>query len=230
MTRTAYLTIDDSPTPDFRAKVNFLFANKVPAVFFIIGQHAQGVFRQDLVHAIRKGFVLGNHSWTHPDFSKIPFGQAEQEIRRSHRLLEDLYAEAGEPWSMKLFRFPYLNKGGENRARIQSLLAELGYVQPSFRNLNLHPLDHEDGDLDVSITFDTIDWAISVGSGTNGVRTVEDIYARMDEHAPAAGKTLNVADSSNIVLLHDHIEIRELFQPLVAHMLRKGLKFELPAV
>lgn len=117
MQKVIYLTIDDSPSPDFAEKVRFLRAHAVPAVFFCRGD----LLAQQVplaVWALRQGMVLANHSFTHPHFSDVPVADGQADIRRADELLQRVHDQAGLPWTRKYFRFPYGDQGDLKRGRL----------------------------------------------------------------------------------------------------------------
>jgi len=110
MQKQIYLTIDDSPSNSFRSNLDYLIANSIPAVFFCIGNLMQDYW-DDIIYAIQKGYLIGNHSYTHPHFSDITLEDAKREIRRTDKLIDKAYQEAGVEYYDRLFRFPYGDKG-----------------------------------------------------------------------------------------------------------------------
>jgi peptidoglycan/xylan/chitin deacetylase (PgdA/CDA1 family) len=108
--RKAYLTIDDGPSEKFTALVDFLHDAKIPAVFFNRGDNMDA--RPDaVIYGIKKGFVMANHTYTHPHAVDLPYEEICNEIRRTDNVLERLYAEAGVARPGKYFRFPYMDRG-----------------------------------------------------------------------------------------------------------------------
>ena len=102
------LTFDDGPHPPTTAKVLAALAQEcVRATFFLLGQHAAE--HPDMVKRIaREGHTIGHHSWSHPLISRIPFGQAKDNIDRGIVAVETALrgASTTEP-STPFFRFPY---------------------------------------------------------------------------------------------------------------------------
>src|SRR5262245_50027868 len=109
--KIAYLTIDDSPTKDFIPKLEYLITKRIPAVWFCEGARLEQ-YPDSVIIAIKAGYIIGNHSYSHPSFSTISLETAFAEIDRTHRIIEDLYARAGVKRPAKFFRFPYGDKGG----------------------------------------------------------------------------------------------------------------------
>ncbi len=106
----AYLTIDDAPSIDFEEKCDFLASRNIPAIFFCRGDLIEQR-REELVKALRKGFIIGSHSYVHKRHSTLSEEEASAAIRRNDELLNEIYSESGVDRKWKLFRFPYLDNG-----------------------------------------------------------------------------------------------------------------------
>ncbi len=147
--KTAYLTIDDAPSADFAQKVNLLDSLNIPTVFFCMGNLMEQR-PQSVIDAIKRGFIIGNHSYDHSHFSALSVEECLSQIKKTDALLSDLYEQAGAPYQHKYFRFPYGDKGdlrdgdvfrdytaeGKTRKeKIQAFLRELGYTQPTFADV-----------------------------------------------------------------------------------------------
>ena len=226
--KIGYLTIDDAPSGDFRSKVDFMTGRGVGAVFFTIGEEITSKKEQDLVYCLQKGFHIGNHSWSHADLGKLSEAQVREEILKTDKLIDRIYKEAGIGRKVKLFRFPYLNKGGGNREFCQNLLKDAGYRYPEYKGITGTPYLAEPEDVDISCTYDTMDWTLADGSHMFGVETFDDLMARMDEDVPAEGRTLNNMDTNDIIMMHDDVRIKEMFVPMIDKILGKGIVLKLP--
>ncbi|MBW5447316.1 polysaccharide deacetylase family protein [Cohnella sp. CFH 77786] len=88
--REVALTFDDVPDPRFTPKVlDILKRKRVRATFFVVGTRAKK--HPDLVKRIhREGHAIGNHSYSHPDFSRIPLAKMQQQIRRTEDRIRSL--------------------------------------------------------------------------------------------------------------------------------------------
>jgi peptidoglycan/xylan/chitin deacetylase (PgdA/CDA1 family) len=86
--RELYLTFDDGPDPRHTpALLDLLRQHRVRATFFLIGSKAEG--QPELVRRmLAEGHRLGNHSWSHPDFSRLSLAGKMDEIDRTDRVLE----------------------------------------------------------------------------------------------------------------------------------------------
>jgi len=248
--KTAYLTIDDAPSPDFSKKVRYLADRNLPALFFCVGDFLR--LRPDEVcAAIEKGFVVGNHSLTHPHFSDLALEDCLSEVLETDRLIDDLYALVGVARPGKYFRFPYFDSGGdlsgadyeakwsrppetwstyprlEKRREIQTFLRRLGYGQPAFHGINrkffADPTLLEEAD--VRATFDQAEYHLGQAEAPWGLSTPDAILARIDEDVPYQGRSLNCLDTADIVVVHDHEATTELFFPIIDRYLEKGIHF-----
>ncbi len=88
--RTIALTFDDGPGRSTNAILKILTAFGVRATFFNIGENESWYPNQVRAEA-RDGFLIGNHSWNHPDLALLDrSGQAQQlawEIGEQHALV-----------------------------------------------------------------------------------------------------------------------------------------------
>ena len=96
------LTFDDGPNPLTTPQiVAILEAEHVPATFFMVGSRVAG--NEALLQRIHAdGDEIGNHSWSHPDLTKLPPDQVHQQIVGTQQAIK----AAGVP-APKLFRPPY---------------------------------------------------------------------------------------------------------------------------
>jgi peptidoglycan-N-acetylglucosamine deacetylase len=100
--RQICLTFDDGPHPEHTAAVlDVLKRYKVPASFFVIGEHAQEW--PDLVRRIAaEGHVVANHSHSHGRPDKTSARQLLEEVCRTEEYLASLLSIRP-----RLFRPPY---------------------------------------------------------------------------------------------------------------------------
>lgn len=77
--KTVALTFDDGPGPSSHAIRKILADNKIPATFFNLG--ANMVRRpQDVRYERDHGFSLGNHTWDHPQMTKLDAAAQAREM------------------------------------------------------------------------------------------------------------------------------------------------------
>lgn len=132
------ITIDDPPVhapfpPGITANqvndqmVAALKAAGVPAIGFVNGigveQHPETI--QALRDWRAAGFVLGNHTWSHPHLSQLTLAQFEEELRKGEPMLAKLDGDMDWRW----FRYPFLDEGKDEAQRMaaRQILARHGY-------------------------------------------------------------------------------------------------------
>lgn len=107
-----------------------LEAADVPGTFFLTGEFVED-FPEATRSIIGAGHPIGNHSYSHPDFTDLDSAAIRDQLERTEREL----AALGAPDPRPLFRPPF----GARNARVLQELANQGYVS-------------------VYWTVDTLDW------------------------------------------------------------------------
>jgi peptidoglycan/xylan/chitin deacetylase (PgdA/CDA1 family) len=80
------LTFDDGPGPYTPQVLAELRSLHVRATFFVIGRNAEQL--PGTVQALRAaGMVVGNHSWSHPNLTKLSFAKQRMQLRRTQDVL-----------------------------------------------------------------------------------------------------------------------------------------------
>lgn len=152
---TVLLTIDDIASRNTPAIVDDLSARGINAIMFATGQNVERYYDEAL-YAVRKGMIVGNHSYSHPAFSALTVEEAIADIEKCEEVLDRLYQDAGVARTFRPFRFPYGDKGGANKAALQSYLAEQHFDKVDDRHIP-YAWWHEHGldkDIDTFWTFD----------------------------------------------------------------------------
>lgn len=108
--RSAYLTIDDSASTRMDDLVSYLHGKSIPAVFYCRGDKLEEN-PMAAVNAVKKGFILVNHTHTHQRASEQTVEFTIGEIRQCEFLLDRIYKEAKTPRSHKYFRYPHVDRG-----------------------------------------------------------------------------------------------------------------------
>jgi len=250
--KTVYLTIDDSPTEDFLDKVNYLYDRGIPAVFFCEGQKLLN-HQAAVIEAIKKGFVIGNHSMNHDYFSDLTLDQGKASIRVTDQIIDRLYQEAGHVRPGKYFRFPHFDQGGaksgkayeekfsqpietwthhEDASKMQNLqtyLGALGYEQMPVEGLKMDYYHDKDllNYVDVRCTFDQWEFQLGDPQAPYGLDKEEAILNRLEEDEPYMGRALNRLDTSDIILIHDMVHTSHLFYKIIDAYIDKGFTFKL---
>lgn len=97
------LTFDDGPEPEQTEYILALLRKyQIPATFFMIGEKVQA--HPDLVRLVQESeyAVIGNHSWSHPNFHDISIKEQASEIEKGNAATAALNTH-------QLFRYPYGN-------------------------------------------------------------------------------------------------------------------------
>lgn len=224
------MTIDDFPSANAPALVDYFSGMRIPVIFFATGENLQAHYEHGL-YALKKGMIVGNHSWSHPGFSSLTLEEGISEIGRCERLLDRLYRDAGMPRRYRPFRFPYGDKGGENRAALQQYLRERGFHRVDDAGIG-YPWWRQEGmaeEIDAFWTFDFREYALYQEPGL----TKDYVWQRMHNPAPAQGAALFAPGNRHILLMHDHAETEAVlpgyYRLFTEHLLKNGFVFEKPA-
>ncbi|GKV69610.1 hypothetical protein NCCP2716_21080 [Sporosarcina sp. NCCP-2716] len=96
------LTFDDGPDPKSTAQIlEILKKYDAKATFFMLGSRVE--YYPDMAKAVKAaGHEIGNHSWNHPDLSKMPLPKALEEINRTRDIILKVTGE-----KPTVFRPPY---------------------------------------------------------------------------------------------------------------------------
>ena len=225
----ALLTIDDVSSNNTPAIVDYLNAKNIPAIMFMVGQWAEN-HPAELIYALQHGMIVGNHSYTHPHFSEISFEECKKEIEKNEEVLNKFYEEAGVDRKYRPFRFPYGDKGGDNKALIQEYLLEQGFDKVDDTKFD-YPFWTEEGhnkDIDTFWTFDFAEYNIRPGSGFG----LEDVMKRIYDKEPGTGAPLLADGSCHLLLLHAHDEteamVPEYYKIFIEELLKNGVEFVKP--
>jgi peptidoglycan/xylan/chitin deacetylase (PgdA/CDA1 family) len=237
-TRSVAITIDDLPcascapvNPDGSVRHGLLESTNrrllagladahIPVTGFVVTQTAEesgesGVRSLDLwLHA---GFDLGNHSYSHPDFSELTEAQMEAEVMRADAMLRPLLAKAGK--KLEFFRFPY-NHTGETLAKHDAMAAFL----------------HEQGYRVATCTIDTEDYTFAAAYtralGRDDVAMAARIRAaylaysatEIDFYA-ALNKRVLGYEPPQVMLLHDSLLNADTIADVLALFRTRGYRF-----
>lgn len=248
--KKVYLTIDDSPSKDFKEKIDYLYDRKIPAVFFCVGENMIE-YEEEMVYAIKKGFLIGNHSLKHRYFSDMDLDTCYSSILETDEIIEKMYDKSGVKRPMKLFRFPHFDQGGDEsskhyenkwskpqnewadypqndkRLKLQRYLRDLGYVQPEIQGIDIQFFADKlllEG-VDVRCTFDQMEYFFGQDDAPYGMGDEQVILHRIDEDIPYMGRSLNCHDTSDIILVHDHEYTTPLFYKIINRYVEKGFQF-----
>lgn len=227
---SALLTIDDIASKNTPAIVDYLNEKRIKAILFATGQNVERYYEEAL-YAVKNGMIVGNHSYSHPDFSSLSMKECMEEIEKCEIVLERLYKDSGVERVFRPFRFPYGNKGGDNKNALQKYLKEKGFQKVDDTHIT-YPWWREnslDTDIDTFWTFDFEEYKIRQGSEF----TKESVWKKMHDTNPESGAVLFAENNRHILLLHAHDETEEMlpeyYKLFIEHLLENGLVFEEPA-
>ncbi|WP_114570623.1 LysM peptidoglycan-binding domain-containing protein [Exiguobacterium flavidum] len=97
------LTFDDGADGANIAKIlSILSTNSVKATFFLTGTGMKN-HPQSIKNIAAKGHQIGNHSYTHPDFTKLTATQMKSELDKTEALAKSLTGKTTKP----IFRAPF---------------------------------------------------------------------------------------------------------------------------
>ena len=225
----ALLTIDDIPSNNTYAIVDYLNEAGIQAVMFAIGGKAEKN-PEPVVYAIQHGMIIGNHSYSHLHFSELQAEEGILEIERCEAVLDRIYGMAGSERVYRPFRFPYGDKGGKNRDTLQACLREKGFSKVDDTAVP-YAWWHEQGldrDIDTLWTFDFAEYNIRPDSGF----TMDDVWKRVRNQRPENGAALYAPAGRHILLLHAHDETDELapgyYRLLLEDLMKNGVEFVKP--
>ncbi|MFV9509722.1 delta-lactam-biosynthetic de-N-acetylase [Tepidibacillus sp. LV47] len=115
-----YLTFDNGYENGYTHKVlDVLKEKKVPATFFVTGHYVKSE-PELLKRMVKEGHIIGNHSWTHPDMTKISRQKIKEELEKVKEEVNKITGQKG----MKFARPP---RGIFNEQTL-AVSRELGYT------------------------------------------------------------------------------------------------------
>ncbi|MEX2716606.1 MAG: polysaccharide deacetylase family protein [Candidatus Sigynarchaeum springense] len=237
------MTIDDAPSRDSARKLDILEARGIKAIWFCRGEYLDQL-PEVAVDIIRKGHVIGNHSWNHPSFSKMRLSKARAQIQRTEAQIDLAYSRAGVSRPVKMFRFPWGDKGAGThlerpieavdamRVRdLQAVLREFGFVQPAFEQVDLphYPSYDLSRDADTWFTFDAMEWVLVSRKPKDGIDSLDSVLARIDAHFQAKQANPVRRGRGEIIVVHDFETTASTFAPIIDRLFANGARFSLPS-
>src|SRR5438034_4789536 len=90
----------------------------VHATFFVSGRFAEQ-YPEAVQQMVADGHELANHSYSHPDLTRLPDWEVQDELEHADAILSRFSGKSTAP----LMRFPY----GSRDARTQRLVQAIGY-------------------------------------------------------------------------------------------------------
>jgi peptidoglycan/xylan/chitin deacetylase (PgdA/CDA1 family) len=119
-------TVDDGANTDVvRLYTQFAKDTGVRLTYFVTGSYRSWTENAALLRPlVESGQIqLGNHTWTHPDLTRLAPSQIADELGRTAAFLRNTYGVDGAPF----FRPPF----GHHNAAVNAVAADLGYQVPT---------------------------------------------------------------------------------------------------
>ena len=193
----ALLTIDDVPENNTIEIIDYLYSRGIPAIMFTVGEKA-AMHPKVLSYAIKHGFIIGNHSYTHPHFSDLTIDEAIKEIEMTDAVIDEIYAGAGVARPEKLFRFPFLDEGGAIKEEISGYLTDHGFTGPF-------------GKCHVSATYDCEEYNIRPGSDIDLKYCLDKVEREFKSTNP----------DHEIILIHSHDDTKAMAADYFERLIEK---------
>ena len=130
-----YLTFDNGYEQGYTADIlDVLKKEKVPATFFVTGHYVKTA--SDLIkRMVKEGHIIGNHSYTHPDFTIMSKMEMAYELIKLDKAVNEI---TGTKHALNYLRPPR----GTFNERTLKWATELGYIHVfwsvAFRDWNLN--------------------------------------------------------------------------------------------
>lgn len=198
--RRVALTFDDGPSPETTpAVLEVLRRHGAPATFFVNGNRVGGPASEALAKEIVDDplFLLGNHSWSHPDLATLGPETVASQIDR----VTDVLVAAGA--APRYFRFPF----GSATCGSAQAVRERGYLVTGWH-------------------VDSADWCFAAGGGrcpASTFRYVPDAYR--DDMESYVVHQLG-ASGGGIVLFHDiHAHTADSLDAILSRLEAEGYRF-----
>ena len=203
----AYLTIDDSPSPDTETLVDFLVARSIPSILFVRGARLEQNPKA-IEYAIQNNITIGNHSYAHTQAGEMTPQEWADDLELCDHLIEAAYRRVGKERKAKYYRFPYIDRGdgvkveqcdkttiqeNDKTQPLQDYLHSYAFRQPFKRTPPGYPRKASD----CLYTFTARDWMLNVKHrGKHAIKTREDLIARIDDDETLTTKSTTTSSSS----------------------------------
>ena len=127
--RVVALTFDAAYDPEpLAAILEALAAAHAPATFFLTGEFVAD-YPDSVAKIVRAGFPIGNHSYSHPDFTTLSEAEMRSQLERTAALIED--AGASTPGLCSASRTGHVTSAPSPRSATRATRACTGLSTPS---------------------------------------------------------------------------------------------------
>ncbi len=227
MSKLAYLTIDDAPSKFMKNKVDFLKKKNIPALFFCIGKLIEKN-PEPVIYAIKNGFIIGNHAYSHTNFAKMNIKECLDEILKTDKIIDNLYKKIKIKRQTKYFRYPFGAKGdiffGSPFIFFRKLNKKFNTVENYLQKLNYQPLQIKNfkkryperftmNDADTGWTKDVGEWKIVKYNSKFSL--IQHII----------NKNFSYKNGNEILLIHDMEQTHAYFEKIINMLISKKFKF-----
>ena len=87
------LTFDDGPSFYTEGLLDTLKEHNVKATFFVLGTQVR-IQSETVQRMFREGHQIGNHTWDHPNLTKIPDDQIREQLQQTDNLIAQIIGES----------------------------------------------------------------------------------------------------------------------------------------
>ncbi|WP_433660521.1 polysaccharide deacetylase family protein [Nocardia sp. CA-128927] len=120
------LTVDDGASPEVvGAYLEFARDTGARFTFFVTAYYDSWAIHRDALRPLVDAgqIQLANHTWDHPDLTKLPAGAVADQLQRAKTYLQNNFGVDGAPY----YRPPF----GRHNATVDKVAADLGYTVPT---------------------------------------------------------------------------------------------------
>jgi peptidoglycan/xylan/chitin deacetylase (PgdA/CDA1 family) len=222
------LTIDDLPlvsaqyftreeqARQFRAILDAIERHGSRGVFFANGERIHSSDGPLLDELVKRGHVVGNHTYSHPSLNDVPVQEYQADILRNERALSRWMKRP------KYFRYTFLQTGLTRATRdaVAQFLAAEGYRA-------------------VPVTIDTDDWDFNLeytravkrnapGDAAAIARRYLETVARNAATGRAEARSKIGRDVSHVLLLHMNLLNADVLEQVLSGLAEDGFSFAPP--
>jgi peptidoglycan-N-acetylglucosamine deacetylase len=197
--RVVSLTFDDGPGPGTEKVLDILKKHNIKATFFMVGMVADKL-RPIVERVSAEGHIIGNHSWSHPNFHMLSNEKQKDEIFKADAAVYKNTTQVG-----KFFRYPFGNSSCFGNKTVR----DMGY-----KIVGWH--------------VDSCDWAFdATGRVSEKEANVCGVIPRNTGSLLSHILYSVHSEEGGIILMHDiHARTISILEPLIVALKSEGYSFE----